>query len=753
MRTSAWIVGWVVVSLGAAGGCKRRGVQEESAPAVPVDPHAVVQVAIGAGSACAVIGSGAVHCWGDNSYGQLGDGSTTARLVPGAVLGLVGAVEVDVGDAHACARKADGSVWCWGTGSGGALGNNSTRNSRLPVRVAGLPPVRDIGTSGGNTCAVATDRGVWCWGSNAFGESAQPAGIRDVLQPTRVAGLGPAAEVDTGQNHACARLVDGTVWCWGGSGPLGDGAGVQRNTPVQVAGIAGALGLAVGQNHNCALLAGGTVSCWGSTGGTSGGRTPTPVALTGVTNLTAGNYSTCALRPDGVPLCWGTNYQGKFLVPATQQSVHDPTPLPGVTGVSTVALGIAYQCAQSRTGPLQCWGTLRRPFGGPVVMRTATVYPVTFDGNSPPPPLVDERGAAIAAAAPTPTPAVPTPAPAAPEPTPGTPTPTPAAPEPAPTPAPTGAREPLAVRAARTTAVAPTPQEVTVGRQTLRAEQCLFDGPPLLADSNSRALASMAFDRRGRLHVIDGDQKLRRYVRAHSDTCRFARDMGFGQEGILDLPSPVSHVSVDRRGSVVASGVLGSFVIDEGTVTARCPRPSHGYVTMSPQGVGYGIFPGSPVRQVEYTADGCQVTPWTYENPFRSVTALAFDRRTLLMGGSMPGNGGNQVAVYDERGRERARFGNPRGTEEDGFCWVHGLSACRAGVCVIDTNCDRIHLWTARGQHLGNVRASLLFGVPRPWLSDIVAGRRGELFVATGVQRTPANESVSEGVLFLVSGM
>jgi hypothetical protein len=91
-----------------------------------------------------------------------------------------------------------------------------------------------------NTCAVAVDGGTWCWGSNVFGESAQPAGVREVLTPTRIAGLGPAVEVDTGQNHTCARLADGTVWCWGGSGPLGDGASVQRHSPVQVQGVAGA---------------------------------------------------------------------------------------------------------------------------------------------------------------------------------------------------------------------------------------------------------------------------------------------------------------------------------------------------------------------------------------------------------------------------------------------------------------------------------------------------------------------------------
>ncbi len=745
MRSTWCSVVVLALSFGGAGGCKRAAQGGAAANAPPADPNAAAQVAVGGSTACAVLVGGTVQCWGDDSYGQLGDGSNAPQLVPRAVPGLTSVVEVDVGDAHACARKADGSVWCWGSGSDGAVGNGARTNARSPVQVAGLAATRDIGTSGGNTCAVTLDGGVWCWGSNVFGESAQPAGVREVLQPTRVAGLGPAAEVDTGQNHACARLVDGTVWCWGYGGPLGDGASAQRNAPVQAVGVVGATALAVGQNHNCALVAGGAVTCWGSTGGGGGGRTATPVALRGVTSLTAGNYSTCATSADGVPQCWGTNYEGKFLVPATQRSVSAPTALPGVAGVTSVALGIGYQCAVQRAGTLLCWGTLRRPFGGATVLRTAVVYPVTFDGRSPAPPLVPDPTAqggslvaaanAVANAADAARQALDAALPAA---DPSTPAPS---------------REPLAARLARTTAVTAAPREVVVDGEHITAEQCAFDGPPLVGDSTASALGSIAFDRRGNLHVVDADQRVRRYTRVRGAACRFTPDPSFGAAGVLALPSPVSHVSVDRRGAVVASGVLGSFVVEDGVVSTRCNSGPHGYVSMSPRGVGYGIFPGAPVRTIAYDGDACTITPWSLATPFRSVTAIGFDRKNILLAGSMPNNGGTQVAILDDHARERARFGNPSGTAEDGFCWVHGLSACGAGVCVIDTNCDRIHLWSARGEHVGNVRASELLGVTRPWLSAIEPGRRGEVFIATGVRREPAAAEVSEGVLFLVRGM
>jgi hypothetical protein len=91
-------------------------------------------------------------------------------------------------------------------------------------------------------------------------------------------------------------------------------------------------------------------------------------------------------------------------------------------------------------------------------------------------------------------------------------------------------------------------------------------------------------------------------------------------------------------------------------------------------------------------------------------------------------------------------------TADDGFCWVHGVSACASGYCVVDTNCDRVAVWSRRGEHVGNARASELLGLRRPWLSAITTGRRG-VFIAAASQREPQAANVSEGMLFRVAGL
>ena len=131
-------------------------------------------VGIGTGNfhACAVKADGSVACWGDNSEGQLGDGTLVKKTRPVAVAGLSGVVAISTGSAHNCALKADGTVSCWGANSRGQIGDGTAgtaNNKTAPVAVTGLSGVSALAAGSAYNCALKTDGSAVCWGWNIDG--------------------------------------------------------------------------------------------------------------------------------------------------------------------------------------------------------------------------------------------------------------------------------------------------------------------------------------------------------------------------------------------------------------------------------------------------------------------------------------------------------------------------------------------------------------------------------------------------------
>lgn len=202
--------------------------------------------------ACAVTTTGAVKCWGQNDYGQLGDGTHTNRTTPVTVLGLGGgAASVDAGEAHTCVRTRTNGAKCWGSGGSGQLGDGARLNRTAPVDVWGLTSdVASVKTGDAHTCAVVVAGGprVKCWGSNSSGQLGDGTTTRRSTA-TDVVGLGTAAiGVSPGRFHTCAFTTAGRVACWGGNddGQLGDGTTRSRSVPAPVPAIGAKLSLPAG---------------------------------------------------------------------------------------------------------------------------------------------------------------------------------------------------------------------------------------------------------------------------------------------------------------------------------------------------------------------------------------------------------------------------------------------------------------------------------------------------------------------------
>ena len=333
---------------------------------------AVVQVATGYNHTCALLANRTVECWGSNSAGRLGDGTTANRRTPVAVPGLSGVTAIAAG-IHTCALLADTTVRCWGnnacgrarrwdahhpTDAGGRhwsdrghrdrhrparhlrpprrwhrplLGVQRRRSARRrddiepehPVAVTGLSGVTAIAVGGYSTCALRADTTVRCWGFNSGGQLGDGT-TTTRLTPVAVGGLSNVKAIATDDNagdaHTCAVLADTTMRCWGanGSGQLGDGTTTTRLSPVAVGGLSNVTRIATGVGYTCALLSDGTVRCWGQNidgelGDGTGADALSPVAVlgaSGVTSFEAGLDHACAVFVDKTIRCWGANGSG-----------------------------------------------------------------------------------------------------------------------------------------------------------------------------------------------------------------------------------------------------------------------------------------------------------------------------------------------------------------------------------------------------------------------------------------------------------
>lgn len=339
----------------------------------------VTELAVGSQHVCAKMTDGSVKCWGGNAYGALGDGTTTQRSTPVDVIGLgsssttvvsTQAAVLAAGDYHSCMITTAGGVKCWGDNGYGQLGNGTTTDSTTPVDVSGLTSgVTSVAAATNQTCALTTAGGVKCWGWNSYGELGDNTTTQRST-PVDVSGLtSGVAAITVGSHHACALTTTGGVKCWGYNtwGQLGDDTSTERHTPVDVSGLtSGIAAIAAGDSHTCAVTTTGGVKCWGRNGyGQLGDNTTTArstaVAVSGLTSgvsaIGAGYSHSCALTTAGGVKCWGDNGRGQ-LGDNTTTSHSTPVDVSGLTsGVSAIAVADAsFNCALTTAGGVKCWG-------------------------------------------------------------------------------------------------------------------------------------------------------------------------------------------------------------------------------------------------------------------------------------------------------------------------------------------------------------------------------------------------------------
>jgi alpha-tubulin suppressor-like RCC1 family protein len=299
--------------------------------------------------ACALLRDGRVLCWGENRYGQLGDGTTNDRVLPGAVSGLTDAISLSVADDHACAETRAGKVMCWGSNSDGQIGDGTGRFIKSASTVPGIHDAVEVACGDPITCVRHRDGHISCWGG-----AQDQTRDRSRLSPSPVIGITDAVAISAGYKYACAVMKDGKIRCFqsGAFGANADPATISDESFANVKRFFAGVGVSCGIRPDSSLV------CSGDNRADQIGVGPKTFShdarevwfAKGAVEIAHGLQCTCALMANGTIECWGYNFRGE-LGDGTTMPRDRPVRVRGITD----AVAISGTCALRKNGDVACW--------------------------------------------------------------------------------------------------------------------------------------------------------------------------------------------------------------------------------------------------------------------------------------------------------------------------------------------------------------------------------------------------------------
>ena len=361
-----------LILLGLAGACQ----EDTPSPAAPEpDPALTITPAAALAfrqinASCGVTTDNLAYCWGDNTSGQVGDGTTgipeTPYLRPTRVVGGLSFRQISPASGNTCAVTTADQVYCWGYSWVDEQSHPTPEPLPGGIRFQRL-------ALGGGPCGLGVDDRAYCWGWNAYGQVGDRTNI-DRAGPVAVADDRRFRQISATGLHSCAINFEGVLFCWGWneSGELGDGTRINRRRPTRVqAGELRFRQVSTGYQYTCAVTTTDVAYCWGLNEYAKLGNgtwhlsidTPRSKVKGGIRfrSVDAGNWHTCGIATNGAAYCWGQL--------SGISSTRFPVPVPGGLVFRQLNANGEHTCGVTTAYVGYCWGL---NFGGQLGDGTTT---------------------------------------------------------------------------------------------------------------------------------------------------------------------------------------------------------------------------------------------------------------------------------------------------------------------------------------------------------------------------------------------
>jgi alpha-tubulin suppressor-like RCC1 family protein len=305
---------------------------------------------------------GSLYAWGDDLYGQVGDGAPPNQIVPTRIGNDTSWTSIDAGVAHTLAIKTDGTLWAWGKNASHQLGDGTMMPRSSPVQIGTDTHWASVSAGYDHSVALKTDGTLWAWGTVV----PEVGGLQytNYSTPHQIGAATNWASASAGSFYTMARRTDGTLWAWGYNnfGQFGNGTTTGQNNPTQIGSATDWAFVVAAGIHTVAVKTDGTLWAWGYnfSGEVGDGTTihrHSPVQIGTDTNWVSANGVdyTAALKTDGTLWAWGANQSGQ-LGDGTTTGHKSPAQVGTGTDWTAVAAGGHFPMATKADGTLWAWG-------------------------------------------------------------------------------------------------------------------------------------------------------------------------------------------------------------------------------------------------------------------------------------------------------------------------------------------------------------------------------------------------------------